>query len=164
MTGRRKVYFVSDQTGVTVETLGHSLLEQFDDLEFDTVTVPFVDSVDKAERLASRIDDDAARSGVRPLVFASLVHDPARSALLACNGFVLDFFDAFLGPLERELGRDSSHTLRRQHGVLDSRDYHLRIEATNYPYRGISVRKDADVSVSRFAVRHLRRQLSANRR
>ncbi len=132
MTGRRKIFFVSDQTGVTAETLGHSLLEQFDGLEFETTTVPFVDSVDKANRLAARIDEEAQRTGERPVIFASLVRDSVRDALLGCNGLVLDFFDVFLSPLERELNRTSSHTLRKEHGVLDSQGYNLRIEATNF--------------------------------
>ena len=128
----RKVYFVSDQTGVTVETLGHSLLEQFDGLEFETVTVPFVDSVDKATRIAATIDAAAARDARRPIVFASLVQDEVRAVLLRCNGLVLDFFDAFLGPLEGEIGSKSTHTLRRDHGIYDSQGYNLRIEATNF--------------------------------
>ena len=123
---------MSDQTGVTVETLGHSLLEQFDGLEAETVTVPFVDTVDKAQRLASAIDDEAETSGVRPVVFASLVQESVRMALRSCRGLVLDFFDAFLAPLEVEFERQSSNTLRSDHGVLDSKDYNSRIEATNY--------------------------------
>ena len=31
---RRTVFFLSDQTGVTAETMGHSLLTQFEGLEF----------------------------------------------------------------------------------------------------------------------------------
>jgi [pyruvate, water dikinase]-phosphate phosphotransferase / [pyruvate, water dikinase] kinase len=31
---RRTVFFVSDQTGVTAETMGHSLLTQFDGQAF----------------------------------------------------------------------------------------------------------------------------------
>src|SRR5262245_52166619 len=49
IVSRRTVFFVSDQTGVTAETLGHSLLTQFDGLEFRPVTLPFVSSVDKAQ-------------------------------------------------------------------------------------------------------------------
>ena len=127
-----KVFFVSDQTGVTVETLGHSLLEQFDGNNFDTVTVPFVDSVDKAQQVAARIDRCAEEEGRRPIVFASLVQDEVRAALLHANGLVLDFFDAYLGPLEAELKSVSSHTLRRRHGIDDSAGYNQRIEATNF--------------------------------
>lgn len=129
---QRKVYFVSDQTGVTVETLGHSLLEQFGHIEFDTVTVPFVDNVDKAKQVAARIDAVAKREQKRPIVIASLVQDEVRAPLLGCDGLVLDFFAAFLGPLETELGSQSTHTLRKRRGLYDSQGYNLRIEATNY--------------------------------
>ncbi len=33
---RRTVFFVSDQTGVTAETMGHSLLTQFDGQSIQT--------------------------------------------------------------------------------------------------------------------------------
>jgi regulator of PEP synthase PpsR (kinase-PPPase family) len=44
----------------------------------------------------------------------------------------LDFFDAFLGPMEQELGQSSSHALGRAHGVTDSAVYTARINATNF--------------------------------
>jgi len=127
-----KVFFVSDQTGVTVETLGHSLLEQFEGTQFDTETVPFVDSVDKAKRVAARINRVAAEEGRRPIVFASLVQDKVRAELLQSKGLVLDFFETYLGPLETELQSRSTHTLRRRHGIDDSAGYNQRIEATNF--------------------------------
>jgi hypothetical protein len=129
---RRTVFFVSDQTGVTAETLGHSLLTQFDDLNYKAVTVPFVDTVDKAMRVAANIDRVAAEENARPIVFASLVKDEVRAPLLKCNGLVLDFFEAFLAPLEAELASRSTHTLGRAHGIFDSPAYNLRIEATNF--------------------------------
>ena len=127
-----KVFFVSDQTGVTVETLGHSLLEQFEGRAFDTVTVPFVDSVEKARRVAARIDRAATGDGKRPIVFASLVQDEVRAVLLQSNGLVLDLFEPYIGRLEAELDSRSSHTLRRAHGIDDSAGYNQRIEATNF--------------------------------
>jgi regulator of PEP synthase PpsR (kinase-PPPase family) len=129
---KRKVYFVSDQTGVTVETLGQSLLEQFQGLEFTTETVPFVDSIDKALRVAEKINRAVESDGQKPIVFASLVQDAVRSVMRGCDAVVLDFFDAFLEPLEQELGIKSTHTLRRDHGIYDSKGYNQRIEATNY--------------------------------
>jgi len=128
----RTVFFVSDQTGVTVEMLGNSMLTQFDGVPFNRITVPFVDSVDKAREVAATIDDIADREGHRPIVFASLVQDEVREPLLECKGVVLDFFEAFLGPLETELATKSSHALGRAHGMSDSEGYNLRIEATNY--------------------------------
>lgn len=128
-----KVFFVSDQTGVTVETLGYSLLEQFEDKQFETVTVPFVDTIEKAKRVAARINDVAGTTGRRPIVFASLVQDEIREVVLReANGLVLDFFDVFLGPLESELKSASLHRLRRGHGIDDSDGYNQRIDATNF--------------------------------
>ena len=128
----RTVFFVSDQTGVTVETLGHSLLTQFDGIQFKGVTVPFVDSLDKATRVAKEVDLDAQRAGVRPIVFTSFVHEQLREPLLASKGLVLDFFEAFLGPLEVELQSPSSHTLGKAHGIDDIKRYDSRIAATNF--------------------------------
>lgn len=128
----RIVFFVSDQTGVTAETLGHSLLTQFDGVEFKSVTVPFVDTVDKAIQVARRIDLTASKSGLRPIVFTSFVQDEVRAPLLRCQGLVLDFFEAFLAPLEAELKEMSSHKLGKAHGMQDSTSYNSRIDATNF--------------------------------
>ena len=129
---QRTVFFVSDQTGVTAETVGHSLLTQFDGLEYKPVTVPFVDSIDKVEQLASRIDATAKDTGARPIVFTSLVDEKLRARLLACNALVLDFFEAFLIPLEREIGAMSSHALGKPHRMADVASYNLRIDSINY--------------------------------
>ena len=129
---QRTVFFVSDQTGVTAETLGHSLLTQFEGVEFKSETVPFVDTVDKAIKVARRIDLAASKSGVRPIVFTSFVQDEVRAPILGCQGLVLDFFEAFLAPLEEELQTRSSHTLGKAHGMLDTASYNLRIDATNF--------------------------------
>lgn len=129
---RRTVFFVSDQTGVTAETLGHSLLTQFDGVEFAQVTVPFVDTVEKAQRVAAKVDQKAAEDGQRPIVFVSLIKDDVREPLMSCNALVLDFFQAFLAPLETELASKSTHTLGRAHGMFDVKGYDQRIDATNY--------------------------------
>jgi len=129
---QRTVFFVSDQTGVTAETLGHSLLTQFDGVEFKPITVPFVDSVDKALEVSRRINLNAEQAGVRPIVFTSFVQDEVRAPLLESKGLVLDFFEAFLGPLEAELEAQSSHTLGKAHGMADVTSYNLRIDATNF--------------------------------
>lgn len=129
---QRTVFVVSDRTAVTAEALGHSLLTQFDGVAFKPITVPFVDTIDKARDVAEKINIIAAQEGQRPIVIASLVQDDVRRQLLGCDGLVLDFFEAFLGPLEKELGLKCSHTLGRAHGISDAKRYNLRIEATNF--------------------------------
>jgi regulator of PEP synthase PpsR (kinase-PPPase family) len=39
---KRTVFFVSDGTAITTETLGHSLLTQFPDIEFIQERLPFI--------------------------------------------------------------------------------------------------------------------------
>jgi [pyruvate, water dikinase]-phosphate phosphotransferase / [pyruvate, water dikinase] kinase len=129
---RRTVFFVSDQTGVTAETMGHSLLTQFDGLEFRPVTLPFVSSVDKAEEAVRRINRAAAEEGMRPIVFSTLVQDDLRDIVLQSQGLFLDFFAAFVGPLERELNSRSTHRAGRAHGIADLATYTARINATNF--------------------------------
>lgn len=128
----RTVFFVSDRTGVTVETLGHSLLTQFDGVKFKLVTVPFVDTLDKAVQVTRQINRAASKSGLRPIVFTSFVQDEVRAPLLSCEGLVLDFFEAFLSQIETELKSQSSHTLGKAHGMQDTTSYNSRIEAMNF--------------------------------
>jgi len=105
----RTVCFVSDRTGLTAETLGYSLLSQFGELESHTVTMPFVSTVKDAQGVVKRINDIAAADGIRPIVLSTLVNDEIRAIVRTANGFFLDFFDAFLAPMENELGRPSAH-------------------------------------------------------
>jgi [pyruvate, water dikinase]-phosphate phosphotransferase / [pyruvate, water dikinase] kinase len=129
---RRTVFFVSDQTGVTAETMGHSLLTQFEGLEFRPVTLPFVSSVDKAEEVVRRINRTASEEGVRPIIFSTLVQDDLRTIVMGSDALFLDFFEAFVGPLERELHTRSTHRAGRAHGMADLAAYTMRINATNF--------------------------------
>ena len=126
------MFFVSDQTGVTAETLGHSLLTQFSGLEFRSVTLPFVSGIDKAEDAVQRINRAAEEEGVRPIIFSTLVQDEVRDVVKSARGLFVDFFAAFIGPLERELDVRSTHLAGRAHGMADVAGYTARINATNF--------------------------------
>ena len=129
--GRRAVFFVSDRTGISVETLGRGLLSQFEGVEFVQTALTFVDTEDKARAAVAQIDSVAA-TGTRPLVFATQVRPELRDILKTCRGLYLDFFEPFLGPLEGELKQVSSHSIGRSHGVNDPRRYDVRIDAINF--------------------------------
>lgn len=129
---RRTVFFVSDQTGVTAETMGHSLLTQFEDEEFRQITLPFVSTVDKAHDAVRRINLAASEAGLRPIVFGTLVQEDVREVVKQSNALFLDFFDAFVGPIERELQVRSTHRAGRAHGMGDQSGYTARINATNF--------------------------------
>lgn len=128
----RTVFFVSDGTGITVEMLGHSLLTQFEGIDFNQVTVPFVDSEAKAEACVLRINEAAKTATIRPVVFTTLVNGEMRALIRGANAFVLDLFEVFLDPLEAELGAKSTHTVGRSHSAFDRKGYSNRIEAINF--------------------------------
>ncbi len=129
---RRTVFFVSDQTGVTAETMGHSLLTQFEGQPFRQVTLPFISTPEKALEAVGKINATARAEGVRPVIFSTLVQEELREIIKRAEGLFLDFFDAFLGPLELELKLKSSRTQGRAHGMQDINAYTLRINATNF--------------------------------
>jgi regulator of PEP synthase PpsR (kinase-PPPase family) len=129
---QRTVFFVSDQTGVTAETMGHSLLTQFEGLQFRTVTLPFIASVPKAVDARARINAATEADGQPAIVFSTLIQDELRIEVRTANAVFLDFFDAFLGPLEAALGVQSSHAAGRAHGMANAEVYAARINATNF--------------------------------
>lgn len=129
----RTICFVSDRTGLTTETLGHSLLEQFGALEFRTITMPFVASVEDARGVVGRIDAIAREEGVRPIVLSTLVDDDVRAVVRGAQGFFLDFFEFFLAPLEAELGMRSAHVGGAHRGDGSPDPAHsARVNAVNY--------------------------------
>ncbi|MGH8127376.1 MAG: pyruvate, water dikinase regulatory protein [Gammaproteobacteria bacterium] len=128
----RTVFFVSDGTGVTVETLGHSLLSQFESLNFRNVIIPFVTTEIKAREAVERINAEAASSAITPVVFSSLVNEPIREIVAASEALVLDFFAAFLSRLEQAFGTGSSRAAGRAHGMGNSTGYLSRIDAVNF--------------------------------
>jgi len=128
----RTVFFVSDHSGVTAETMGHSLLSQFEEIAFRAITLPFITTEERAREALQRINAAAAVEASKPIIFSTLVRDVERAIVKRANGLFLDFFDAFLAPLESELGQKSSHALGRAHGMSDMAGYMMRIDATNY--------------------------------
>lgn len=129
---RHTVFFVSDGTGITAEMLGHSLLTQFEGVQFHQVTLPFVNSLERAEECRARIAAEAERAGVRPIVFSTLVDRAYREVVWRAPALCFDFFETFIVPLEEGLGIRSNHTVGRSHSALDMQEYQRRIEAVNY--------------------------------
>ena len=129
---RRHVFFVSDSTGITVETLGNALLSQFDHVELVTVTIPFVSDAAQAMDVVARIDAIGREGPERPIVFSTLADSTLREILSHADALVLDIFQAFIGTLEQELHVGSSHALGRFHAVTDKASYADRIGAVEF--------------------------------
>jgi len=129
---RKRVFFVSDRTGITVEALGSSLLTQFNDLDTLRITLPFIDTIPKAIQVVAQVNEAHRESGQRPLLFSSIVDDAVRAEINKCDALVLDVFERFIVPLENELGMRSMHAVGKSHSVSNVKDYNHRIEAINY--------------------------------
>ncbi|MDR0457480.1 MAG: kinase/pyrophosphorylase, partial [Burkholderiaceae bacterium] len=127
----RTVFYISDGTGITAETLGNAILAQFD-FAPRHVRLPFTDSVDKAHQAARQINHAAELEGNRPIVFATLVNAEVLSVLRESRAMLLDMFGAFVQPLEHELGLKSRHRVGRFSDASKSRSYSARIDAINF--------------------------------
>jgi [pyruvate, water dikinase]-phosphate phosphotransferase / [pyruvate, water dikinase] kinase len=127
----RTVFFVSDGTGITAETFGHSVLTQFE-LRFREIRLPFVDTLDKAYEALRKINDAFHTDGKRPIVFSTLVKSDLSAVIRQSKGMHMDLIQTFVDPLEQELGVKSTHTIGRSHNISDSDEYNRRIEAINY--------------------------------
>ncbi|HET7796287.1 pyruvate, water dikinase regulatory protein [Nevskia sp.] len=126
------VFFVSDGTGITAETLGGTLLTQFEDVEFKKITLPFINTPDKARVSLNYINHVAATETRRPIVFSTTVNEEVRAILRSANAMFLDLFDTYIAPVEAELGVKSSHAQGRAHGMSDHGRYNARIDAMNF--------------------------------
>lgn len=127
----RTVFFVSDGTGITAETFGHSVLTQFE-LRFRQIRLPFIDSQEKALDAVRRINEAFETDGKRPIVFSTLVKAELSSIVRQSIGMHMDLIQTFVEPLEQEFGVKSTHTIGRSHNIADSEEYKNRIEAINY--------------------------------
>jgi regulator of PEP synthase PpsR (kinase-PPPase family) len=129
---KRTVFFVSESTGITAETLGHSLLSQFDTVDFEQVYMPYINTELRAKALTERMQEAADRDGVRPLVFSTMLDDRIREILKEGNCYFLELFELFVDPLSRELGTPPSRKSGRSHAITKPSSYTKRIEAINF--------------------------------
>ena len=146
---RRIVFFVSDGTGITAETIGNTMLTQFEQVEFDTYRLPFIDSPEQVQLAKAKIQALAEQTGTRPIIVSSIVDPGVKAALAQINCLMLDTFAPFIPPLEQELGTERSLRVGRAHGMANFQEYEARINATNYALThddGIDVNyEDAEV-------------------
>ena len=129
---RRSVFLVSDGTGITAEILSHSLLTQFPGFDFSITAIPYVNTEERAALTAQKLSEAAVADGVEPLVFTTFADESLHDVIANAPGAFFDFFEAFIGPLERVLGVASSHTRGRTHGLVDVDQYTSRISAIDY--------------------------------
>lgn len=133
----RKVFFLSDSTGLTAENLGKSLLVQFPSVNFETVTKPFISSPEKARKVVEEINQEIQISSERPIVIDTIVDEQISGIIKEANCFYIDIFSTFLAPLELEFGVQSAHAVGHP-SILGSQDnkenkqYKQRMHAVHF--------------------------------
>ncbi|MCG6888869.1 MAG: kinase/pyrophosphorylase [Gammaproteobacteria bacterium] len=127
----RHVYFLSNGTAITAETLGMSLLAQFPDHAFQTHTVPFVDTLEKAHAFADEINRCRDASGHLPIVICTMGDDDLIKVIEHCKALVIDPFGDILPRLEKVLATQH-HQPGESHRTVNPSLYESRIDAIDY--------------------------------
>ncbi|MCL6414626.1 kinase/pyrophosphorylase [Aestuariirhabdus sp. Z084] len=129
---KRHVYFISDGTGITAESFGQSLLAQFDHVEFDRETLPYIDTPEKATAVVEQINESAAQQDITPLVFSTIIDEKISEIVSKANARHQDIFATFLGPLEKELQIHSSHAIGKKRKIDANTQYSKRMDAVHF--------------------------------
>ena len=129
---KRSVFFVSDGTAITAETLGHSLLAQFPNVAFDIHIIPYISSEEAATNVVAEINLRAQQDGQKPLVFDTLVDPYVRDIINTANAINLDVFEGLISKLSEELGTPPTTLVGQTHAVTDSESYKARIDAVHF--------------------------------
>jgi len=124
------IFYVSDGTAITAETVGHSLMSQFTNIKFIQTRLPFIDSAEKAQEAAEVIRSTA--SDYQALVINTVVDLTLRKIIHSGGGLKLDPFNRLLRKIENELGLQRDPGVGRTHGIGNAKSYDARISATNF--------------------------------
>ncbi len=125
------VFFLSDSTGISAETMGNALLIQFPDLRFERRLIPFISTIEDARRVVTILD--AAMDGpVTPLAFTTAAVEEVRLELHRTRCPLIDFFDLHMSRVESILGTQGMRVAARLHGVGDIQRYNARMAAVEY--------------------------------
>ncbi|MGZ2280176.1 posphoenolpyruvate synthetase regulatory kinase/phosphorylase PpsR [Vibrio alginolyticus] len=128
----RDVFYVSDGTAITCETLGHVVLGQFPFIPNEK-TFPFVESQDKATDVVKEIETSYQRNGVKPLVFFSIVVPEVREMLLEAPAYSYDVLESIVQKVQDDIQMAPKPKLQRSRSVgKDSDTYFDRIAAIEY--------------------------------
>ncbi len=125
------VFFLSDSTGISAETMGNALLIQFPDLRFERRVIPFISTVEEARRVVAVLDE-AMNGPVTPLAFSTTAVTEIRDELHKTTCPLIDFFDLHMSRVESILGTQGLRVAARLHGVGDIKRYNARMAAVEY--------------------------------
>lgn len=101
MWSSKDVYYISDSTGILVETLGRALLCHFPAISFYEETFPFISSVADAKKVLRKIREQSR--GLRPVIFSTIMDAKVQAIFDVAEVEFFDVLSAHLDRLERNL-------------------------------------------------------------
>ena len=127
----RHVYFLSDGTGITAETLGSTLLTQFPHSQFYRTTVPFISTIAKARSIVREIDRVARCAGAAADLLDSRQRgNPQRAGQVQRRPGGLD--RRACADVGGGLNTKASHQAGQAHGLGNALRYQSRMLAVEY--------------------------------
>lgn len=140
---KRSVFYISDSTGITAETLGHSLITQFPQFTFEQIAIPYITSLEKAQEVIIQINKASQINQTKSIVFSTLVKPEIRNVFIESDCLFMDFFDRLIGPLEEELQSKYAQNVGKFHTINNVNTYYTRIAAIEFALKtddGINVK------------------------
>ncbi len=133
MTAQKQlVYFVSESTGITAESLGSSLLSQFPDVSFQRHHIPFVNTLKRAEALVSEIKRSYNKTKLKPLVFATMANLEIDKIISQSPCHYYELFTHLVSKIADDINIKPTHGKGLQHGLTNQKQYDKRMEVVNY--------------------------------
>ena len=125
------VFFLAGGTGISAETLGNLMLNQFPTVRFLRRKIPFITTVEVARQVVAEVDA-AMTDSVTPLVFSTVADEEVRTELQQTKCAFIDLFGSHLDAIERVLHVNASHNRAGLHGLGDPRRYEQRMKAVEF--------------------------------
>lgn len=129
---KRAVFYISDSTGITAETLGHSLIIQFPQFEFEQIPIPYINSEARAYEVVAQINEASQVNQAKSIVFSTLAKPEIRNVFIGSDCLFMDFFNILIGPLETELQSKYAQNIGKFHTINNVKAYDARIAAIEF--------------------------------
>lgn len=125
------VFFVAGGTGISAETLGNMMLQQFPSVRFVREKLPFIKTPEQAHEAVAQMD--AIKTDVvTPLVFSTVAVEEIREILSGTECAFIDLFGSHLDMVERVLHVNAAHNASSAHGMRDVGEYDNRMKAVEF--------------------------------
>jgi len=129
---KRIVYFVSESTGITAESLGESLLSQFPDVTFLRHHKPFLNTPEKAQELAYEFAVSTADNRYKPLVFATMPDKRISHILEESPCHYYELFTPYISKIGHDIDVKPTRKSGISHGLTNRQSYDDRMDIVNY--------------------------------